>query len=177
MSSATSGPRSRLHEHTTLRAARFSISLPSPSSSCSLLALRFHRVPIHTGNQAFASRFSPNSPCTRLFRYFAPLPTHSDLCLSADRCTGNRMHLHPNRIPQHTTFQSFIPKNTPRMVREPHRTHGNKTRICSFTDSRTTICAPCHTPTPISTASPELTVRSYEWRGTRPAVQGIWEFV
>ena len=40
------------------------------------------------------------------------------------------------------------------MVREPHRTHGNKTRISSFTDSRTTTCAPCHTPTPISTLSP-----------------------
>ena len=40
------------------------------------------------------------------------------------------------------------------MVREPHRTHGNKTRICSFTDSRTTICALCHTPTPLSILSP-----------------------
>ena len=40
------------------------------------------------------------------------------------------------------------------MVREPHRTHGNKTRICSLPDSRTTRCAPCHTPTPIYTASP-----------------------
>ena len=81
------------------------------------------------------------------------MPTHSDLCVSADRCTGNRMHSYQHRIPQHTILPSFTPQNTSRMVREPHRTHGNKTRICSFTDSRTTICAPCHTPTPISTAS------------------------
>ena len=64
------------------------------------------------------------------------------------------MHLQPHRIPQHTTFPSFTSKNTSRMVREPHRTHGNKTRISSFTDSRTTICALCHTPTPLSILSP-----------------------
>ena len=33
------------------------------------------------------------------------------------------------------------------------RTHVNKTRISSFTDPRTTICATCHSPTPIYTAS------------------------
>ena len=64
------------------------------------------------------------------------------------------MHTHLHRTPQPNTFPSFTPKNTPRMVREPHRTHGNKTRISSFTDSRTTICALCHTPTPISILSP-----------------------
>ena len=64
------------------------------------------------------------------------------------------MHLHPHRIPHHTTFPSFITKNTPRMVREPHRTHGNKTRISSFTESRTTICTTCHPPIPSNTASP-----------------------
>ena len=64
------------------------------------------------------------------------------------------MHPHPNRIPQLNTFPSFTSQTTSRMVREPHRTHGNKTRMCSFTDSRTTICARCHTPTPISTLSP-----------------------
>ena len=64
------------------------------------------------------------------------------------------MHTHLHRTPQPTIFPSFTSKNTPRMVREPHRTHGNKTRISSFTDSRTTICALCYTPTPISTFSP-----------------------
>ena len=64
------------------------------------------------------------------------------------------MHTHLHRTPQPNTFPSFNSKNTPRMVREPHRTHGNKTRISSFTDSRTTICALCHTPTPMSTLSP-----------------------
>ena len=64
------------------------------------------------------------------------------------------MHTHLHRTPQPNTFPSFISKNTLRMVREPHRTHGNKTRISSFTDSRTTICALCYTPTPISTLSP-----------------------
>ena len=82
-----------------------------------VFALRFHRVTTHTGNHAFLSHFSPNSPCTRSLRYFAPLPTHSDLCLSADRCTGNRMHTYLHRIPQHITFPSFTSKNTSRMVR------------------------------------------------------------
>ena len=64
------------------------------------------------------------------------------------------MHTHLHRTPQPNTFPSFTSKNTPRMVREPHRTHGNQTRISSFTDSRTTICALCHIPTPISILSP-----------------------
>ena len=64
------------------------------------------------------------------------------------------MHTHLHRTPQPNTFPSFIPKTTPRMVREPHRTHGNKTRISSFTDSRTTICALCHILTPTSILSP-----------------------
>ena len=64
------------------------------------------------------------------------------------------MHTHLHRTPHPNTFPSFNSKNTSRMVREPHRTHGNKTRISSFTDSSTTICAPCHTPTPMSTLSP-----------------------
>ena len=119
-----------------------------------VFALRFHRVTTHTGNHAFSPRFFPNPPMHANLRYFAPLPTHSDLCLSADRCTGNRMHTHLHRTPQPNTFPSFTSKNTSRMVREPHRTHGNKTRISSFTDSRTTICALCHTPTPMSTLSP-----------------------
>ena len=48
------------------------------------------------------------------------------------------MHTHLHRTPQPNSFPSFTSKNTPRMVRESHRTHGNKTRISSFTDSRTT---------------------------------------
>ena len=70
------------------------------------------------------------------------------------------MHTHLHRTPQPNTFPSFTSKNTPRMVREPHRTHGNKTRISRFTDSRITICALCHTPTPISIPSP-LVFRCY----------------
>ena len=64
------------------------------------------------------------------------------------------MHIHLHRTPQPNTFPSFTSKNTSRLVREPHRTHGNKTRISSFTDSRTTICALCHTPTPMYILSP-----------------------
>ena len=64
------------------------------------------------------------------------------------------MHTHLHRTPQPNTFPSFTPKNTPRMVREPHRTHGNKTRISSFSESRTTICTTCHPPIPSNTASP-----------------------
>ena len=71
------------------------------------------------------------------------------------------MHTHLHRTPQPNTFPSFTPKNTSRMVREPHRTHGNKTRISSFTDSRTTICALCHTPTPMSTLSPLVFLCSF----------------
>ena len=106
--SATSRPRCRLHEHTVSHATRFPSLFPFCSVLC-LFALRFHRVPIHTGNQAFFSRFSPNSTCTRPFRYYAPLPTHSDLCSSADRCSGNRMHSYQHRTPRHNTFPSFDP--------------------------------------------------------------------
>ena len=53
-----------------------------------VFALRCYRVTTHTGNHALSSRFFPNPPMHANLRYFAPLPTHSDLCLSADRCTG-----------------------------------------------------------------------------------------
>ena len=71
------------------------------------------------------------------------------------------MHTYLHRTPHPNTFPSFTPKNTSRMVREPHRTHGNKTRISSFTDSRTTRCALCHTPTPMSTLSPLVFLCSF----------------
>ena len=145
--SATSRPRCRLHEHTALHATRFWF-LPFFS-----FALRFNRVPPHTGNHAFTSRFFQITPCIRSFRFFAPLPTHSDLCSSADRCTRKPMHSYPHRTPQHTISPSFDHQHTSRMVREPHRTHDNKTRLCSFTVSRTTICAPFFPPTPTYTVS------------------------
>ena len=109
----------------------------------------------------------------RSFRYFAPLPTHSDLCLSAEGCTGNRMHSYKHRTPQHTNFPSFTSKTTSRVVREPHLTHGNKTRICSFTDSRTTICAPCHTLTPTSAASPLVSPCLFTPTSTIPQLQRV----
>ena len=59
----------------------------------------------------------PKLPITRSLRYFAPLPTHSDLCLSADRCTGNSMHPYPHRTPQHTISPSLPPI---------HVTHGTR---------------------------------------------------
>ena len=78
--------------------------------------------------------FLHKPPCIRFFWFFAPLPTHSGLCLSADRCTGTRMLTQPQRRPQPTLSLSINSNNTSRMVREPHRTHGDKTRISSFTD-------------------------------------------
>ena len=68
------------------------------------------------------------------------------------------MHIHLHRTPQpytvHQRFPVFHPQHTPRMVCESPRTHGNKTRISRFTESRTTICATCHPPIPTKTATP-----------------------
>ena len=97
---------------------------------------------------------STQTPMHSVFPVFRSSATHSDLCLSADRCTGTRMHPSQYRTSQPTIPSVFHIPNTSRMVREPHRTHGNKTRIRSFTDSHTTICAPCLSLTPIFTASP-----------------------
>ena len=56
----------------THRITRRTISVPSSLPFflfvLCLFALCFHKVTIHTGNQAFFSRLSPNSPRTRLFR-------------------------------------------------------------------------------------------------------------
>ena len=76
-----------------------------------VFALRCYRVLTHTGNHAFSSRFSPNSTCLRLFRYFAPLPTHSDLCLSADRCTGIAC-IHTYTVHHSPTFSRLSPPKT-----------------------------------------------------------------
>ena len=87
------------------------------------------------------------------------------------------MHTHLHRTPQPNTFPSFTSKNTPRMVREPHRTHGNKTRISSFTDSRTTICALCHTP--MSTLSPLVFLCSFTptFTNSLPQRAPPWSYV
>ena len=71
-----------------LRSPHFLLSSFVSFVGICVFALRCHRVLTHTGNHASSSRFSPNPPMHANLRYFAPLPTHSDLCLSADRCTG-----------------------------------------------------------------------------------------
>ena len=48
-------------------------------------------------------------------RYFAPLPTHSDLCLSADRCTGIAC-IFTYTVHHSPTFSSLSPPT--------HATHG-----------------------------------------------------
>ena len=89
-STASSRPRCRLHDHAAYHTARMFCSSSSFVSFVGIraFALRCHIVLIHTGNHAFSSRFFTNPPMHANLRYFAPLPTHSDLCLSADRCTG-----------------------------------------------------------------------------------------
>ena len=57
------------------------------------------------------------------------------------------------------------------MVCESPRTHGNKTRISSFTESRTTICATCHPPIPTNTASPLVFLCPFTPTSTKPLHQ------
>ena len=47
------------------------------------------------------------------------------------------------------------------MVCESHRTHGNKTRISSYTDPRTTICAPCFAYTVNHSLTSRLSLSSH----------------
>ena len=136
-SSATSRPRCMLHELTLLHAARF-LSFPPFSFSRVMLLQSTHTY----GQSCIRLSFSPIPPYIRSFRFFTPMP-RIDICLSADRFTGTRTHPYQHRTPQLTISPSFTTKTRSRMVCESHRTHGNKTRISSFTDPRTTICAPC----------------------------------
>ena len=110
-SSASSRPRCRWHEHAVLHTTRMLRFPPPVFIGLRVFALRCYRVLTHTGNHAFSSRFSPNSPCLRLFRYFAPLPTHSDLCLSADRCTGIAC-IHTYTVHHSLTLSRLSPPKT-----------------------------------------------------------------